>query len=187
MILMGGLWVWCMTSRWCVQSPTTSGDVARDQVCREGQTQSGQAGRSGRRKGRQRESYPITESDLERLDDGEAITVRPDGWLRGHSPSLMPSAMTSNAPSRMRRRKCVTATMIKRQIRSFGRSDARGQRRLSQLLKAESLKQIERSETGIHDDESRYDHSTCKHLEESCRRYQPRCESSSDDQQYCHP
>lgn len=48
----------------------------------------GQAGRSGRWTGRKRETYPVSESALERLDGGEAITVRPDGWLRGQLAQL---------------------------------------------------------------------------------------------------
>jgi len=42
--------------------------------------------RNGRSVGRQElqdETHPIVESDLERLDDGEAVVVVPDGWLRG--------------------------------------------------------------------------------------------------------
>lgn len=35
-----------------------------------------------------RETYPVTESDLERLDDGELIAVRPDGWVCGQLDQL---------------------------------------------------------------------------------------------------
>ncbi|MFC7164864.1 type IV secretion system DNA-binding domain-containing protein [Halospeciosus flavus] len=62
-------------------------EYARSQIGREEQRRSVPVhGRDGRSVGRQElqdETHPIVESDLKRLDDGEAIVVVPDGWLRG--------------------------------------------------------------------------------------------------------
>jgi len=61
-------------------------EYAQSQIGREQQRRSVPVqDRDGRSVGRQElqdETHPIVESDLERLDDGEAIVV-PDGWLRG--------------------------------------------------------------------------------------------------------
>ncbi|WP_257301189.1 type IV secretion system DNA-binding domain-containing protein [Haloarchaeobius sp. FL176] len=62
-------------------------EYAQSQIGREKQRRSVPVhDRNGRSVGRQElqdETHPIVESDLERLDDGEAIVVVPDGWLRG--------------------------------------------------------------------------------------------------------
>lgn len=62
-------------------------EYAQSQIGREKQRRSVPVhDRDGRSVGRQElqdETHPIVESDLERLDDGEAIVVVPDGWLRG--------------------------------------------------------------------------------------------------------
>ena len=62
-------------------------EYAQSQIGREKQHRSVPVhDRDGRSVGRQElqdETHPIVESDLERLDDGEAIVVVPDGWLRG--------------------------------------------------------------------------------------------------------
>ena len=62
-------------------------EYAQSQIGREKQHRSVPVhDRDGRSVGRQElqdETHPIVESDLERLNDGEAIVVVPDGWLRG--------------------------------------------------------------------------------------------------------
>jgi type IV secretory pathway TraG/TraD family ATPase VirD4 len=62
-------------------------EYAQSQIGREKQRRSVPVhDRNGRSVGRQElqdATHPIVESDLERLDDGEAIVVVPDGWLRG--------------------------------------------------------------------------------------------------------
>ncbi|EMA31936.1 TraD protein [Haloarcula japonica DSM 6131] len=62
-------------------------EYARSQIGREQQRRSVPVhDRDGRSVGRQElqdETHPIAESDLERLDDGEAIVIVPDGWMRG--------------------------------------------------------------------------------------------------------
>lgn len=62
-------------------------EYAQSQIGREEQRRSVPVhDRDGRSVGRQElqdETHPIVESDLKRLDDGEAIVVVPDGWLRG--------------------------------------------------------------------------------------------------------
>lgn len=66
-------------------------DERRHRVDSCGSRGSGPAGHGGwsaGRKGRQRDIYSIAESDLERLNDGRVITVRPNGWLRGQLAQL---------------------------------------------------------------------------------------------------
>jgi hypothetical protein len=62
-------------------------EYAQSQIGREEQRRSVPVhDRDGRSVGRQElqdQTHPIVESDLERLNDGEAIVVVPDGWLRG--------------------------------------------------------------------------------------------------------
>lgn len=66
---------------------SASVEYAQSQIGREEQRRSVPVhDRDGRSVGRQElqdETHPIVESDLERLNDGEAIVVVPDGWLRG--------------------------------------------------------------------------------------------------------
>lgn len=66
---------------------SASVEYAQSQIGREEQRRSVPVhDRDGRSVGRQElqdTTHPIVESDLERLDDGEAIVVVPDGWLRG--------------------------------------------------------------------------------------------------------
>lgn len=67
-------------------------DYARSRIGREAQRRSVPVhGRDGRSVGRQEFQegvFPIAESDLERLDDGEVIAVVPDGWKRGQLARL---------------------------------------------------------------------------------------------------
>jgi len=62
-------------------------EYARSQIGREEQRRSvpvrGRGGRSVGRQELQDGTHLIPESDLERLEDGEAIVVVPDGWIRG--------------------------------------------------------------------------------------------------------
>lgn len=59
---------------------------ARSQIGREDQQRSVPVhSHSGRSVGRQEikdEAHPIAESELERLDDGEAVIINPNGWIR---------------------------------------------------------------------------------------------------------
>lgn len=71
---------------------SASVEYARSQLGREEQQRTVPVhGREGRSIGRQElrdEAYPIAESDLKRLEDGEVIAVVPEGWMRGRLSRL---------------------------------------------------------------------------------------------------
>lgn len=66
---------------------TASFEHARSQIGREEQLRTVPVhDRDGHSAGRQElrdETHPIAESYLKRLEDGEAIVIVPDGWMRG--------------------------------------------------------------------------------------------------------